>query len=575
MNSNLYKTSASTARALGAELHDILDELDTIAAQPLVDRLTTNPHAAPLLVFTGYHSSGKSTLINALTDRAFDIPVGSGVTTDRVTEYVWDGDIRLVDTPGVHAGRPNHDDLAEQALQAADLVVFAVPVELFDDTLVTHLHDVLGRLGKARQTLIVVTKAGTMDAAPGVRESEIIKALGPFDPIPWVECDAGYYLDGLDLASSSPDDSAAFIQASALDTVADRINSFAAEQGELGKLSQPFQLIIALSLEASSLLTDNPDEQAALGVLARQRSALSRKRLHLDSLIEAKAAQFRSEAVRAATRLADDIEAGETEGDASNEAALDKQTAALNRRLDTALGQFRQSVEQVLELQFDDLASEVMEIEASPFGRVAVQLGEVQTHDFMAPEVDVRAGRPPLRPLPTWAKDLSGHLKQFQSLWGAGSGTKAASGSNGHQIVLKAGHAFGKKFAPWEAARTANTIGKVAKVGGIAIAVGLEAYGVFADERAAVKAELARAERRRRITQEVVGQADAIVSDSLHRVADDLDEVFGPEIDRIDTMAGAIQDARTARSDHRDRLVAVQQRARAALDLLLQAANGA
>ena len=286
MSQNLFKESSATARGLGEELRRLIGDLDPAVGEPLLDRLAVDAHPIPLLVFTGYHSAGKSTLIEALTDRAFNIPIGSGVTTDAVTEYDWDGDVRLVDTPGVRADRPDHDELAERALQAADLVLFAVPVELFDDTLVAHLRDILGRLAKSRQTLIVVTKAGTMEAAPGHREAAIKEALGSFEQVPWVECDAQYYLDGLDLAEVAPNDSAIFMEASGLAKVADLINTFAGQQGELGRLSQPLQLVVAISLEASASLTEDPNEQAALTVLARQRSALSKRRIHLAHLLE-------------------------------------------------------------------------------------------------------------------------------------------------------------------------------------------------------------------------------------------------------------------------------------------------
>ncbi len=573
MTVNLFKESSATARGLGKELRGILAEFDPAVAQPLLERLSVEAHPTPLLVFTGYHSSGKSTLIEALTDRAFNIPIGSGVTTDQVTDYDWDGDVRLVDTPGVHADRPDHDERAEQALQAADLVLFAVPVELFDNTLVAHLRDVLGRLGKSRQTLIVITKAGTMEAAPGHREAAIKEALGSFEQVPWVECDAQYYLDGLDLADKAPADSAAFIEASGLAKVTALINSFAGQQGELGRVSQPLQLVVAISLEVSASLTDDPNEQAALTVLARQRSALSKKRIHLGDLLEARSAQFRADAVRAATLFADGIERDEQYGELS-EAMLEGHMATLNESLGTALERFEGSVKQVLEVQFDDLASEVLAIEASPYGRLAVQLSQVESASFDGREVAVTPGNAPVAAAPSWTGDLSKYLKQFNKYWGAGDGVKAAAGSNGHQVVLKVGHAFGKKFKPWEAVKTANTIGKVAKVGGVAIAVGLEAYGVLADERAAVKAEQARAERRRSITQEILAQADAIVTDALQTVGEDLDDIFKPEFERIDAMASEIHAARTTRSDLRDRLSSVQERAGSALSALASSAGG-
>lgn len=573
MTLNLFKESSGAARALGQELRSTLEDLDPAVGQPLMNRLGVEAHPTPLLVFTGYHSAGKSTLIHALTNRAFTIPIGSGVTTDRVTEYDWDGDVRLVDTPGVRADRPDHDELAERALQAADLVLFAVPVELFDDTLVAHLRDVLGRLAKSSQTLIVITKAGTMDAAPGHREAAIKDALGSFEKVPWVECDAQYYLDGLDLSEAAPEDSRAFIEASGLSKVSALINGFAKQQGELGRLSQPLQLVVAVSIEASASLTEDPNEQAALTVLARQRSALSRKRIHLGDLLEARSSQFRSDAVRAATQFADGIERNEQGGELS-EAVLEGQMATLNETLGTALERFESSVKQVLEVQFDDLASEILAIETTPYGRLAVQLGEMETSSFDGRDVAVRPGGTPVSATPSWTGDLSKYLKQFNKFWGAGDGVKTAAGSNGHQVVLKVGHAFGKKFKPWEAVKTANTIGKVAKVGGVAIAVGLEAYGVFADERAALKAEMARTERRRSITQEILAQVDAIVADALHTVRVDLDDIFKPEFQRIDAMVAEIHGAQSTRNDLRDRLASVQSRAGSTLAALASSAGG-
>lgn len=563
---NLYKDATSRARLLGDELREVLGNVDPSVAAPVLDRLRVEAHPTPQLVFTGQYSAGKSTLIEALTRRAFSVGIGSGVTTDDVTTYDWDGDVQLVDTPGVHAGRPQHDERAEQALQSADLVLFAVTVELFDDVLVAHLRDVLGRLGKSRQTLIVLTKAGTLEAAPGVREAAIKEALGPFAEVPWIECDAQYYLDGLDLADSEPSEAQQFIEASGLDRVASIINEFARQQGESGRLSQPLQLIVALSFETLASLTDDPEEQAVLTVLARQRSALSKKRIHLDTLLDSRAAQFRADAVRAATQFADRIEQGEQAADGNlADAALDDYMAEFNGSLRAALERFQDAVRQVLEVQFDDLASEILEIEASPYGRLTMTLGGPEAGDFEAKPIEVRPGRATLRSAPPWAGDLGNYIKQFRKFWGAGDGIKAAAGGNGHQIVLKVGHAFGKKFKPWEAARAANNIGKVAKVGGAAIAVGLEAYGVFADERAAVKAENARAERRRSITQEILGQADAIVADTLRNVSADLDAIFKPEFQRIDAMANKIQGSRSTRSDLRDRLNSIRSRAEATL----------
>lgn len=568
----LYKESSSTIRELGDELRGVLAELDPTVGQPLLDRLSLNTHPTPLLVFTGQYSSGKSTLIKALSQGAADVVIGSGVTTDTVEEFDWDGDVRLVDTPGVHAGRPHHDDLAEKALQSADLVLFAVSVELFDNVLTEHLRDVVGRLGKSRQTMIVVTKAGTMGAVEGVRDAAIRDALGSFGEVPWVECDAQYYLDGLALASIDQVTSRAFVEESGMDNVASLINRFAAQQGQQGTLRQPLQHISALAFQAAADLADDPDEHAALTVLSRQHSALAKKRIHLNALLEARAGEFRKSALQAAIRFADHIEWNERqEPHGSIDEAYDKAQTALNDDLSGALERFEDAVRQLLEVQFDDLAAEVLEIEASPYGRISVRLGETETSGFATPNVAVGHSGASPQQTPDWAGGLSQHLKKFSEVWGAGSGKKAAAGSVGHKVVLKVGKAFNKKFKPWEAVRFANNVGRVAKAGNVAITVGQGVYRVVADERSAVQAERERILRRREITDQILAQADSILVSALQTVNGGLEELFRPELQRISRLVEDIQGTRATRSGHRERLLSVRQRAESTLAVLSKA----
>lgn len=122
------------------------------------------------MVLTGQYSSGKSTLIKALTDEAAEVVIDSAVATDQVQVFDWDGLVDLVDTPGVQAGLSEHDRLAEEALRTADLVLFAVTVDLFDDRSVEHLRHITEDLRKALSFLVVITKSRTLHAADGVRE---------------------------------------------------------------------------------------------------------------------------------------------------------------------------------------------------------------------------------------------------------------------------------------------------------------------------------------------------------------------------------------------------------------------
>ena len=168
MSDILYHSVQQRARLLADRLRLALAGIDHPQARTLAERVDPTAHARPRLVFTGQYSSGKSSLIKALTDGVAAVHIDSDIATDVVTEYDWDGLVTLVDTPGVQAGVVRHDELAESAITAADLVLFAITPDLFDNAGVAHLRHVINDLRKANQMLVVLNKCNTMAAADGV-----------------------------------------------------------------------------------------------------------------------------------------------------------------------------------------------------------------------------------------------------------------------------------------------------------------------------------------------------------------------------------------------------------------------
>ena len=145
---------------------------------------------AVTLVLVGQHDAGKSSLLRCLTGRD-DIEVGAGPTTTVSRRYAWDGHV-LVDTPGVLAGvDATHDALSWGALAAADVVVFVVTVEGFDDLTLGYFEQVRGRLGNLRSLVLVVNKALSERSEPAVVAQDILEALGPGgESVPLVWTDA-------------------------------------------------------------------------------------------------------------------------------------------------------------------------------------------------------------------------------------------------------------------------------------------------------------------------------------------------------------------------------------------------
>lgn len=569
MNDLLFHSAPAVARELSDRLVELLGNLPPDEASRLRRMLVVEKHERPRMVLTGQYSSGKSTLIAALTDDDAQVVIDSAVATDSVDVFDWDGLVDLVDTPGVQAGLQQHDELAEEALRAADLVLFTVTVDLFDDRLIEHLRHVTEDLRKVPQLLVVVTKCRSLVAADGVREAAVREALGTFaDQVPWVECDAKTYLDGLQ--EVDPSRSVRRFAASRMDEVKDTINRIARERGDLARFRVPLQQVALVAGEALAALTDDPDEEAVLTVLARQRSALTSRRGLLDSALDRQATEFRTACIGAAEHLADTAESIE-ESPTPDWSRLDAASQALNDELSAANQRFADGLRAVLDSQLADFTSEVREIEASPHARQLLALnvqGDIEAQSIPVEPGLIRQQGGKQSHVPAWSPKVAEHLRKFQQGWGAGDGIKQAAGSKGHKIVYDAGKRIGIKFKPYQAVRWANNIGKVAKVGGVLLPVALEAYAVVKEERQEEAATKEKMRRRNAVVGGVLAQCDDISRTTLTQVRAELDAEFGEALRAIDEVNRSVRDARSLRSDLDREVSAIQIEAQTMLDQL-------
>jgi energy-coupling factor transporter ATP-binding protein EcfA2 len=574
MNTIMFHTAQAEAIELSDRLCAVLRKIDDPRAEELLGRVAPTVHDKPVLVFTGQYNSGKSTLARALTGLE-EIVIDSDVATDRAQEYDWDGLVRLVDTPGVQTGMTWHDEIAEEALVAADLVLFTITVELFDDAGVTHFRHIADGLGKRSQMLLLITKANTLIAEGGIRELQVREALGELaENLPIVECDARDYLDGLE--EPDPQRREAYVRGSNIEAVRDAINRMSARRGQLARYVQPLQAVRALAAEAMPLLVEDPEQRTALAVLARQQAVLSTRRARMEAQISAAIADFRAASIQAGEAFADSIESIEDmDGGPRRDAVVQAFIADLNKRLTAAAERLAQDLKTILDRQFEGLTADVKEIEASPQSRVILDLGA--DIDTRAQDVQVSPSTPSgahrVRTAPRWTGDAQKWLKEFQRSWGAGGGVQSSSGTVGHQVVTKVGHLFGKKFKPWEAVRTADRIGKAARYGGAFISIGTEVASAVMEERAELKRQKERDRRRRSLIQEVADQAETIGQSAAREVRSALDDVFATAYREIESVRRSILDESEQRSAALTELRAIGDAAERALQELEAAAT--
>jgi hypothetical protein len=546
----------SRTEELMSRLQHVLRAGSGTLAGDLLARARTQSREKPRMVLTGQFSSGKSSLVKALTDAGVDPVIDADIATDAVTEYDWDGAVVLVDTPGVQSGLRSHDELALGAIGDADFILFVITVNLFDDASRNYLRHLANTLQLYGQMIVVITQAGKQRADEGVREKAVQDALGTsaFN-LPIAEVDSVHYLRSLDGGSRAE----LLRTRSGIDELRATINRISADRGQLAQLRQPLHLIRQLCDEAQQLFVTDPQSQSALALLAAQRSAVSERRYMIERTFQTADSEFKSACLIDVTAFVDAATSLPADGTASLDAAESRLVEALDRHADRFAG----AINRLTEMQFDKLTERLMEIGASnrarhllpPDGGVALE-----TPGGLHPTPADRPGDDRITSTVNWRK-VADQITKGQKWWGAGEGLKSASGSVGHNIVKEVGHLFGKKFKPWEALKIADGIGKAAKIGGFALQIGLSGYEVWRVEREARQAQLESERRHAAFITEIMGHADRIAADARRQLWEIIDPPMNDFLTAAQTTQEEILGADVARTGATRELQAIASEA--------------
>ena len=150
-----------------AQLDQLLAGEETAA--PLLARLAglVGDHSPRILLYGDYNVGKSSFVRRLLADEGEPIPetltVRGRPETKRVSEYQW-GRFRLIDTPGLQSGLPDHDAAAHRSIPDAALIIYmlganAVTSDRAGLDLVLHGDPDRGVLPKLDRTLFVVNRA--------------------------------------------------------------------------------------------------------------------------------------------------------------------------------------------------------------------------------------------------------------------------------------------------------------------------------------------------------------------------------------------------------------------------------
>ncbi|HEY0520763.1 MAG TPA: GTPase, partial [Ilumatobacteraceae bacterium] len=415
----------------------LVETLQSSGNEALIALADSTPSAASsdsvCLVFVGQYNAGKSSIINCLT--GLDLPVGSDVTTNTASAHSWFGHL-VVDTPGVHAGVDiAHDTATDRALDVADAVVFVLTSEGFDETSAAYFRELLARLRGDGQLIVVVNKAHSEDSERDEILADLRTVYSGIDGViqlVWVEA-------------------------------RDWLTANAYAEPEVRRRRSNVAGLAA----AIDVMTHRGGAQLRLATPLRELSRHVRKAIDLVVGTEHRGA------LEALDRLADEID--ERRGDLVH--AVTVAVGHAEHDLATKLIAAGPShlPELIDEAIADVQANFVAEINARA-DKVAQEASKALTI-FEASAPVAPAGSSIAADV--WPRLRDQVLSGLRLMTYNFQGANARPGGVGHAIVTRAWHGVGGKFKPWGAVKAAENVGKVGRVGGVALVIGEGAVGVW------------------------------------------------------------------------------------------------
>lgn len=425
------------------------------------------------LAFVGQYSSGKSTIISALTGRK-DIKIDANVATDHVSEYKWNN-IVLMDTPGILAGKvESHDESTKAALKECDLIFYVLTSQLFDDVLFNNFIDLAYNQHFADKMFIVVNKMG-MESGEfdqlvdnyTISLEKIFSERGyELKNFPLAFIDAADYMDGIDKNDNE------FVQLSNFEHFIDMLNVFVARKGMIKmqfdtpvRVYQSYLKNIAVTA-VDQTLSDfyNQFEQ-------KLRHSLSDLKRDTNNDLSS----FASMAMNKVISLSNDI-GGIDENDWKCKQEV------LNSELQNIISNTSAKIEDTINSNYERLMNDVNDFCGKD--SLVKYSGDID-RKLASPDISIEEH-----------KNLSMQKKALDLLKQGGvqignmapnvtklaGGISQASGSTLHKMVLDVGHFFGKSFGPWQAVRWASNIAKVAKFGIPVVSAGIEIWMQFRED---------------------------------------------------------------------------------------------
>ena len=466
------------------------------------------------LVFIGQYTSGKSTIISALT--ADDtIKIDSNIATDHATDYDWNN-IVLTDTPGLYTENPDHDNKTIEMIKRSDLLVYCITSDLFNQYTKADFERWAFESNYSGKMFLVINKMSKEDGDYNSLVDNYSSTLN-IDLMPHSLNDIEHcFFDAKDYKDGVSEKNEGLIELSHFEDFIQKLNSFIDRKGLLGRLNKPIQILISSIDEVTLKTMKNDKDKAYFTLSSRIANRIDKQRADFSyesrRIIRSGMSKIRAKGEEYAGLVGSNKAISEDKlRDFVEKACVDINND-LAKLCEESTNRLNQDLEELLHSQPAILWVKSLD-------------SEISTEKRLFEKKETKVNRLQFDALSRIVKSVSGRTVELATKGKsktAGFLIKAseASGSKLHSAVYEIGSKLGHKFKPWEAAKVTKIIGNAAKFAGPVM--DSIAYGVQIKEF--VDANKLEREIHRRQVQ---------FSAYIARVAEDLEDQYRSELQAV------------------------------------------
>ena len=434
-----FREQSALINNLVNETLNILDKYSDKQIKSLIEDFNNfwNDHIKqPKLTisFIGQYNAGKSTLIKALTGNS-NIAISPEICTDKVSEYLWK-EVLLVDTPGIYAGREDHDEITLEKISRSDLLVFVLPNELFNPQGGDFFKRVAKDMQRVGQMVLVINKMSRESGEKTELLKSIIPVIEPYHPQDFHICfiDADSYLQAQQ--EKDQEEKEFLIEESNFDKFLDSLQILIDKNQLTAKLVTPLhQLVDLLEKSSNFLTTDDQFTSNLLELLRRKENILKESYTRARNIYLSTLNQLEHNIIMIGEQVATKIDGHHNEEEIKQEINNSEQEIYIVSE------QIVNNITSEIELEVSNLQSKLEQLGDSPLARqIAIELQDkkkIKEYDFKSSNNSYFYGKV--------ATNTFKNIGNFAS--------KAT-----RDIVYSVGKNLGIKFKPFGAFKAAKTI---------------------------------------------------------------------------------------------------------------------